>query len=117
VGGEDHRRAAGRKRGDELPQPGSLSRVEAGARLVEQQHHGLGEQTDRDVDPLLVSARQSRHLVVAAVGEVALIEHLLDARLDVVVSLEAGEQPQVLFHREAAVEGRLLGHPADLAAR
>ena len=56
-------------------------------------------------------------LVVAALGERRQLEHLLDARLRVLVPLEAGEEAQVLLHRQAPVERRLLGHPADLAAR
>ena len=39
-----------------------------------------------------------------------------DRRLGVVVALEAGEEAQVLLHREPPVERRLLRHPADLAA-
>ena len=40
----------------EVPEPGALARVEAGGRLVEQERRRLGEQADRDVDPLLVAS-------------------------------------------------------------
>ena len=99
----------------ELPQALALARVEAGRRLVEQQHRGLGEQPDRDVDPLLVAAREGPDLVVAALAEPGLLEHPLDRRVDVGDALEAGEQAQVLGHGQPPVERRLLRHPADLA--
>src|SRR5687767_1143205 len=51
MGGEDHRRARGCEPVDELPEPLALARVEPGAGLVEQQHRGLREQADSDVDP------------------------------------------------------------------
>ena len=115
VGREDHGRAAAGEAEHELPEALALARVEAGRGLVEQQDRGLGEQPDRDVDPLLVAARERPDLVVAPLGERGLLEHPLDRRLDVVDLLEAGEQAQVLGHRQAPVERRLLRHPADLA--
>ena len=69
VGGEDHGRAAAREIEDELPEALALARVEARARLVEQQDRGPGQQPEGDVDPLLVSARQGPDLIVAAIAK------------------------------------------------
>ena len=115
VGRVDHRRPGAGEAEDELPEPLALARVEPGRGLVEQQHRGRGEQADRDVDPLLVAARERPDLIVAALAQVGLVEHPLDRALDVVDLLEAGEQAQVLRDREPPVERRLLRHPADLA--
>ncbi len=117
VGREDDARAALGEAEDELPEALALARVEPGRGLVEQQHGRLGEQADRDVDPLLVAAGQRPDLVVAAVGEGGLGEHLLEllAELLTLDPLEPGEQPQVLGDGQLPVERRLLGDEADLA--
>ena len=114
VGREDHRRAAAGQGQHELPEALALARVEAGRGLVEQQHGGRREQPDRDVHPLLVTARERCDLVVAAVGQTGLLEHPLDRRVEVRDPLEAGEQAQVLGHRQPPVEARRLRNPADL---
>jgi hypothetical protein len=81
VGRVDHRRPGLRQARDELPEPDPLAGIEAGARLVEQQHPRLREQPDGDVDPLLVAAGEARDLVVAAIGEARLLEHPLNRRV------------------------------------
>ena len=65
VRGVDDGRALAREAQDELPQARALARIERGARLVEQQHLGLGEQADRDVHALAVAARERAHLIAA----------------------------------------------------
>jgi hypothetical protein len=102
---------------DELPEAVALARVERGARLVEQQHLGLAQQADRDVHALAVAAGERADLVVGALAQVGLVEHPIDRLVRVLTPLEAREQPQVLGHRELAVEGRLLRDPADLGGR
>ena len=87
------------------PVDGSSSRRTAGRR----------EQADRDVHPLLVTARERSDLIRATIAKARLVEHPLDRALDVVAFLEPGEEAQVLLDREAPVEGRLLRDPADLA--
>ena len=67
-------------REDELPQALALARVERRARLVEQQHVGLGEQADRDVHALAVAARERAHLVAGALAQVGEVEHAADGR-------------------------------------
>ena len=56
-----------------------------------------------------------RDLVVAPVGKPGLVEHPGDRGVDVLDVLQPGEEPQVLRHREPAIERRRLRHPADLA--
>src|SRR5918995_1482209 len=92
VGREDHRRPAAREPADELPQPLALPWIEPGARLVEQQHGGRREKSDRDIDPLLVAPGQDADLVVSPLAEPGLLEHPLDGGLDVGDALEVGEQ-------------------------
>src|SRR3954454_15106891 len=104
--------AGGRKGG-----PGALARIETRAGLVEKQNGRTGEQSDGDVDALLVAAGERGHGVVASLRQSRLAEHLLDGGLDVADPLHVGEEPQVLLDREAAVEPRLLRDPADLAVR
>src|SRR3954469_6028011 len=115
VGGEDDRGPSAGQRQHEVPEALALARIEAGAGLVEQQYRGPGQQTDGDVDALLVSARQRAGLIVAALAERGLGEHLLDRRLRIGHLLEAGEEPKVLGDRQTPVQRRLLRHPADLA--
>jgi hypothetical protein len=55
VGREDDRSPGTDEAGDEVPEPRPLARVKADAGLVEEQRGGLGKQTERDVDPLLVA--------------------------------------------------------------
>ena len=76
---------------------------------------GPGEEADRDVHALLVAAGQGADLVVAAVREPGLLEHLLEDGIGVGHPLEAREEQQVLGHGQAPVERGLLRHPADLA--
>ena len=102
---------------DELPEADALARVEPRAGLVEQQDGGVSDQADRDVDALLVAARERGDGVVATVGQAGLVEHALDDPLDVLDALHMREEPQVLLHREAPVEARLLRHPPDVAVR
>ena len=117
VGGEDHRRPAPGELADELPEPRPLARVEADAGLVEEQRDRPREQPDRNVDPLLVAAREPRDRLAAAPGEARKLEHLLDRGARVLVSLQPREEQQVLLDREPSVERRLLRDPADRPAR
>ena len=52
--------------------------LEPDAGLVEEQRDGVGEQADRDVDPLLVAARERARLIVTTIAEAGLLEHLPD---------------------------------------
>ena len=116
MGGEDHRRAAPGELADELPEPRPLARVEADAGLVEEQGDRPREQTDRDVDPLLVAPREAGDGLVPPLAQPGQLEHLLDRGVRVLVALEPREEQQVLLDGQPPVERRLLGDPADRAA-
>src|SRR4051794_8640223 len=61
VRGVDDRGPLASQPQDELPEALALARVEGGARLVEQQYVGRGEQPYRDVYALAVAAREHAH--------------------------------------------------------
>ena len=75
VGREDDARAGGDARVDELPEPRALARIERRRRLVEQQHRGVGDQADRDVDALAVAAGEAADLIAGALAQTGLLEH------------------------------------------
>ena len=106
------------RRADELPQALALARVQRRRGLVEQQHRRLGR-----ADPTAMLTRwrlppDSRaNLVVGAIGQPGLVQHARHRRVGVADALQAGEQAQVLGHRQLGVDGGLLRHPADLARR
>ena len=56
---------------------------------------------------------QTPDLLAGALLQAGLLEHRRDRRPRVGDALQAGEQPQVLGHRELRVERGLLWHPAD----
>src|SRR4051794_24577077 len=114
---EEHRGAGPSQPTDELPEALALAWVQRSARLVQQQRVRVGQQADRDVHPLAVSPGERRDLVVGTVLEPRLMKHARDYFLDVRALLEAGEQAQVLHHRQLAVYRRLLRNPADLPGR
>ena len=97
----------------ELPEPLALAGIESGRGLIEQQHGRFGQQPDRDVDPLLVAPREAPDLLATAGLQPGLEDHPLNGCFGVRDPLEAGEEAQVLLHREASIERRLLGNPAD----
>jgi hypothetical protein len=99
-------------RGD-LPEPSALARVERGRRLVEEQHVGLGEERDREIEPLLVSSREVRGQPTV-VGEVEEPDESVCGLNRIGDSLEAGEELEVLPGRETRVMGRTLRYPPDL---
>src|SRR5437660_6696310 len=55
-----NRRAALLLFGDEIHHDGTIGRIERGGRLVEQEDRQSGQKTARDVDPLLLAAREGR---------------------------------------------------------
>ena len=113
VRGEDDAASLAREALDEFPQAFALRGVERRGRLVERQHGRIGKQRQRDVHPLAVAARQSRHALVRALAQTGLLEHPHEGRVGVRDALEAREQAQVLGDSEPRVERRLLRRPAD----
>src|SRR4051812_50049060 len=107
----DHGRPRLRQARDELPEAGALARIETRAGLVEKQNGRTGEQSDGDVDALLVAAGERGDWVVTSLRQSSLVEHSRDGGLDVTDPFHVGEEPQVLLNREASVEPSLLRDP------
>ncbi len=80
VRAQDDRVIAGRgELLDELARLDDLLRVEAGGRLVENQHVGVVNQRLREADALLVALRQLAALAIRHVGDARALHHGLDA--------------------------------------
>ncbi len=58
VRGEQHRGAQAAELGDQLPRLAAGGGVEAGGRLVEEQHVGVADDAEREVEPALLPTRQ-----------------------------------------------------------
>ena len=101
-----------------LPQHVPGLRVEAGGRLVEQQHLGLVDQRPGDREPALHPARERIDARVAPVGELHELEQLLGPAPDLRArQVEvAPVDHEVVPHRELGVEVVLLRHHAEPAA-
>ena len=66
-----------------LPQLDAAARVEAGGRLVEEQHRRRGDQADREVEPPAHAAGVGLHDPVAGVGEREPLEQVVADAPDV----------------------------------
>ena len=64
LGGEQQRRAAADQLADDVPQVGAAAGVEAGGRLVEEQHRRLGDERPGQVEPPAHAARVGLHRTV-----------------------------------------------------
>ena len=98
---------------DDGPEARPLAWVERRGRLVEQQHGGVGEQADRNVDALAVAAGQRRDGVVPALLKAGERQHAAHGIRRLGDLLELREQAQVLEHRQSRVDRHPLRHPAD----
>ena len=105
--------------GAEAPQiaPDALARlgVEADGRLVEQQDLGIMDQRAGDLEPALHARGQRAHRLRRPVGELDEVQHLLDAVAPQLARHAEDEamQLEVLAHRQAVVEARLLEDDAE----
>ena len=79
---EDERHALPLQAVEPLPDDVPRLRVEAGRRLVEQQHLRLVDERARDREAALHAARQRLDLVVRALGELDELEQLVGARAE-----------------------------------
>ena len=79
VGRQDERHAALLEPVQAVPQQVAGLRVEAGRRLVEEQHVGLVDQRAGDRQAPLHAARQRLDLVVGALGQLGELEQLVGA--------------------------------------
>ena len=116
---EEHRRAGGDEGGDGLPELAGADRVDADARLVEEEDLGLVQQAARDVQPLPHAARVALDPLPLAPVELHQLEELTDpgALLAGGHGVELGEVLQVVQRREPLVEPAVAAEDvADLLA-
>ena len=79
VGGEEDRLAELAQRADRRPGLTAGGRVEAGRRLVEEDQLGLADQRQREVEPPALAAGQLLGPLVALLGQLDELDHLVDA--------------------------------------
>ncbi len=118
VRGQEHRGAPvpeGRGCG---PQAGPVLRVEAGARLVQEQDLGLVHDAERDVEPPPLAAGVRPHPAVGEPGQVEQVEHLPHPAGDAAAAapVQPALQDQVLPAGGQLVGPAQLAHIADAAA-
>ncbi len=120
VGRQEDRGAALAQARDQLVDLAGGDGVEAGRRLVEEQHLRVAEERSRQGDPLAEALGQRAATVRRPVREVHRGEGPRDPLHRVVHLVEIGEALQVLLDAEARIQARRLGHdgdpPADLDA-
>ena len=100
--------------GDDVDREG----VEAGERLVEDQHLRVVHERRGDLRALLVAERQRLDVVVQALAEPELLEQRGGARRGIrpLEAVQAREVDDVLDHLHRRVQPALLGHVAEAAA-
>src|SRR5690348_11568091 len=111
VGREDDGLALRLDRLHQLPEVAPRLRIEAGRRLIEEQHIGIVDERDGEQQALLLPAGE---LAIVAPGELlerAQAQHLVD-RQPVVV--QSAEQADALAHREEILQCSLLEEDARL---
>ena len=105
---------------DQLVHLARGDRVEAGRRLVEEQHLRVAEQRPGERDPLAQPLGERAAGIAGPLSEVDRAQGELDALARVGQLVEAGEALEVLGDAEAEIEARRLRHdrdpPADLHA-
>jgi hypothetical protein len=115
---EEDRHAAAAERGDQLMDVSSDGRIQAGGRLVEEQHLRVAEQGSGQGDSLAEPLGQGAADIVGPVGKVDGPQGVVDAIGRVGRLVETGEAFQVLGHAQAQIQARRLRHdrdpPADL---
>jgi hypothetical protein len=118
LGGEQQRRAAGHQRPDGVPhrQPGP--RVQAGGRLVQEQHPGPADQAGGQVEPPLHAAGEVLGGPVGGVGQAELIQQLHRplAGIRPAQVIQAADDLQVFPAGQLFLDGRGLPGQADRAA-
>ena len=102
---------------DDVPQPGAGGGVEAGGRLVEEQHRRRADEAGGQVDPPAGSARQLADPPAGEVVEVEPVDELAGPAAGVRSEPgEAADQLEVLASGEELVEAGVLAGDADAAA-
>src|ERR1022692_680087 len=114
--GEEDRDAAAAELGDQLVHVPGRDRVQAGGRLVEEQHPRVVEQGPGQGDPLAQALGQRAAGIAGPVGQVDGPQRAVNAIAGVGRLVQVGEASEVLGHAQAQVETRRLGHDRDPAA-
>jgi hypothetical protein len=96
-------------------QPFARGSVEAGGRLIEQQHVGAMQPGTGQRQALLQAARKTAGAAAGAVGEAHLFEHFGDAARGVGDAIEPGVEVEVFFGGELVVERQLMAAKAEPA--
>src|SRR6185437_8310924 len=118
LGGEEDGDAVGDQPADRLPHVAAAARVQAGGRLVEEQHLRLGDQAHGQVEAPPHTAGVGGHGLAGRVDQVELLEQggrpaPAFAPVEVV---QVGHQAQVLLAGEQQVDGGELAGDADRGA-
>jgi hypothetical protein len=113
--GEQHRGAVGHELVDDVPQVGAAGGVEAGGRLVQEQHWRAMHQGGGEVEAPPHAAGVGLRRAVGGVGEPEPVEqfggpprHLAPAEVG-----EPADEAQVLAPGQVLVDGRVLAGEAD----
>src|SRR5262249_12424768 len=117
LGGQQQGHAARDQLADHVPHPQPAGRVEAGGRLVQEQHRRPGHQAGGEVEAAAHAARVLLEHPVGGVGQVELPEELGGPGfcLAAAQAAEAADHDQVLAAGQDLVDGGVLGGYADAA--
>ncbi len=115
---EDRHAVAPRQLAENAPEGRARHRIDAGGRLVEDQHLGAVDQRNRETEALADAERQRIGQGVHRPGEVESLGHLAHPVRDAVLGKleQARVQLEVLAHGQLGVEREGLAHVADPAA-
>ena len=119
MGGHEHGDAGIRQGVDAPPELAPRQRIDAGGWLVEKQNFGLVHQGAGERQALFEAKRQIAACRVREGAEAELTEPPVDAGAlaGAVQLIGAAEEPQILAHREIAIERKFLRHVANAATR
>ena len=118
VRGDEDGHALGAQPAHLVPHVRAALRVEAGGRLVEEDHLGLVDDAERDVDPAPLAARVGLALAVGVLGELEASSDRAARRSGVGLAdaVEPGLQHQLLARGRVVPGAAALGHVPDPAA-
>ncbi len=117
LGREQQGDAVGDELSDHVPHPHPAGGVEAGRRLVEEQHRRSRHEAGGEIQAPAHPARVALQDPVGRVGEIELGEQLSRSRprLHAAQAAQASDHHEVLATGEDLVEGGVLGGDADVA--
>src|SRR5262249_33625963 len=113
VGGDQHGEAFGRERVDLAPELAPRFWVDARGRLVEQQQLRTGQRAGAEREPLLPAAGQGTGDLLLAALQAEPRNHRARRAARVGKPIDAGDELEVLPHRQVLVQAEALRHVAD----